>query len=131
MGDIDPKAIAAFLLIGLCSPVLSYGAHRLIDRYRTRKAIAFLEADPLVFEGARFRKILTADGVQLMGPGRVESIESGRVLAASSDGSVLVPFDPLEFKSAWPHWLAADSEAPASRPLPSGQARIRREEPYS
>ena len=127
MGDIDPRAIAAFLLIGLCSPLLSYGAHRLIDGHRTRKAVAFLEADPLVFEGSRFRKLLTPDGAQLMGPGRVESIEPGRVLVASSDGSVLMPFDPLEFKDAYPHWLAADSGAPAPGPLPSG----RREEPYS
>ena len=128
MADIDPKAIAAFLLIGLLSPLLSYGAHRLIDGYRTRKAVAFLEADPLVFEGSRFRKLLTPDGAQLMGPGRVASIEPGRVLAASSDGSVFVPFDPLEFKSMYPHWLS-DSEAPGPWPLPRPGGR--REEPYS
>ena len=129
MADIDPKAIAVFLLIGLCSPLLSYAAHRLIDGYRTRKAVAFLEADPLVFEGSRFRKLLTADGAQLMGSGRIESIEAGRVLVASSDGSALVPFDPLEFKSMYPHWLSADPAADQSRPLPPAQ--IRREESYS
>lgn len=115
MGDIDPKAIAAFLLIGLCSPLLSYGAHRLIDRHRLRKAVAFLEADPLVFEGSRFRKLLTADGGQLMGPGRIVEIEPGRVLVASSDGSALVPFDPLEFKSMYPHWVSGRGE-PALAP---------------
>ena len=127
LAEIDPRAIAAFLLIGLLSPLLSYGAHRLIEWHRTRKAVAFLTQDPLVFEGSRFRKLLTADGAQLMGPGRVESIEPGRVLAASSDGAVFVPFDPLEFKSAYPHWIVTESEAPAPRTLPVG----RREEPYS
>lgn len=125
MADIDPKAIAAFVLIGLLSPVLSYWAHWLIDRHRTRKAIQFLEADPLVFEGSRFRKILTADGGQLMGSGRIVSIEPERVLAGSSDGSVLVPFDALEFKSMYPHWL--DGTDAESRPVPVA----RPEEAYS
>ena len=124
MADVDPKAIAAFVLIGLFSPVLSYWAHRLIDRHRVRKAIEFLEKDPLVFEGSRFSKILTADGGQLMGPGRVVSIGSDRVLVASSDGSALVPFDGLEFKSMYPHWKGA--EAPGALPPPA-----RSEEAYS
>ena len=123
MAEVDPKAIAAFIAIGLFSPVLSYWAHRLIDGHRTREAIKFLEADPLVYEGSRFRKILTADGAQIMGPGRVASIEPGRVLVASSEGSVLVPFDGLEFKSMYPHWLDASAEP--------GSAPARREESYS
>ena len=124
MADIDPKAIAAFVLIGLFSPVLSYWASRLIDRHRTRKAIEFLEADPLVFEGARFRKILTPDGGQLLGPGSVESIEPGRVLVVSSDKSVRIPFDGPEFKAVYPQWLAA-SDGDQALPAP------RREESYS
>lgn len=116
MAEIDPRAIAAFVLIGLLSPVLSYWAHLLIDRHRTRQAIAFLEADPLVFEGARFRKILTPDGAQLMGAGRVVCIEPGRVLVATADGDALLPFDGLEFKAMYPHWLGGESQAlPAPR----------------
>ena len=126
MADIDPKAIAAFLLIGLLSPVLNYWAQRLILRHKTRKAIEFLEADPLVYEGAQFRKVLSVDGVQLLGPGRIVSIEPNRVLVASSDGAVLVPFDGVEFKSAYPQWLNA-SGAPESRPAPAA----RPEEAYS
>ena len=131
MADIDPKAIAAFVLIGLLSPVLSYWANRLIDRHRTRKAVEFLEAEPLVYEGAEFRKLLTADAAQLLGPGRVVSIEPGRVLVASSDGAVRVPFDPVEFKSAYAHWLDPGSAPGAAGrgPLPAPAAS--REETYS
>lgn len=124
MAEIDPKAIAAFVLIGLLSPVLNYWAQRLILRHKTRKAIEFLEADPLVFEGARFRKLLSGDGVQLLGQGRVASIQPGRVLVESSDGAVQMPFDGLEFKAAYPHWLAAP---PGLQPTAPGP----REESYS
>lgn len=129
MADIDPKAIAAFVAIGLLSPLLHYWAQRLIDSHRTRKAIEFLEADELVFEGARFRKLLTGDGAQLLGPGRVVSIGRDRVLVASSDGAVQVPFDGVEFKAAYPHWLAANPDSgpggaagpgPALPPRPGG-----------
>ena len=123
MADIDPRAIAAFVLVGLASPLLHYWASRLIDRHRTRKAIEFLEADPLVFEGARFRKLLAPDGGQLLGPGSVESIEENRVLVISSDKSVRIPFDGPEFKAAYPHWLASGESPPLPAP--------RREESYS
>lgn len=115
---MDLKAILVFVAIGFFSPVLGYWAHLLINWSKTRRARKFLEADPLVFEGSRFRKLLAPDGGQLMGPGRIESIEPGRVLAASGDGSVRVPFDALEFKSMYPHWLSADSGASESRAEP-------------
>ena len=130
MADIDPKAIAAFLLVGLLSPLLGYWAQRLIDRHRTRKAIEFLEADPLVYEGARFRKLLTGEGAQLLGPGRVVSIEPDRVLVESSDGAVRVPFDGVEFKSAYPQWLAGDPD-PAMPARPSPDIGPRLEDSYS
>ena len=126
---MDPKTIAAFVAAGLSAPVLGYLAHCLIDWHKTRKAHAFLEADPLVYEGARFRKLLTAEGGHLMGPGRVVAIEPGRVLVQSSDGAVSVPFDGVEFKSMYPQWLeGSDSAAaaPGLPPRPSG-----REEAYS
>ena len=126
MGSVDPAAIAAFLLIGIISPLLGYAAHLMIGRHKTRQAIRFLEEDPLVFEGSRFRKILTADGGQLMGPGLIESIEPGRLVAISTDGSVRVPFDAVEFKSVYPHWLGA-----ASAPAPDAGRPGSREEAYS
>lgn len=101
---MDIKAIAVFILVGLFSPVLGYWAHLLIQRHKVRAAAAFLEADPLVFEGSRFLRLLNADGSQMMGPGRIAEIEGGRLLAVSSDGSARVPFDALEFKSMYPHW---------------------------
>ena len=122
---MDPKAILAFAAVGLASPVLGYAAHLLIHWHKTRQAVRFLEADPLVYEGSTFRKILTADGGQLMGPGCIESLEPGRVLAASSDGAVHVPFDPLEFKSVYPHWVSGPGAKPPGQ-MPPG-----REESYS
>lgn len=115
---MDLKAILVFVAIGLASPVLGYWAHLLIDWHRTRKAQQFLEADPLVFEGSRFRKLLTADGGQLMGPGRIAEIEDGRLLAVSNDGSACVPFDAQEFKSMYPHWLRPDPEASGPQAAP-------------
>lgn len=127
MADVDPKAIAAFVLVGLASPGLAYVARVLIGWHETRQARKFLERDPLVFEGSKFRKLLTADGVQLMGAGRIAEIEGGRLLAVSSDGSASVPFDVREFKSMYPHWLGADGSETLPAPVP-GSAR---EESYS
>ncbi|MYI74933.1 MAG: hypothetical protein F4057_06335 [Acidobacteria bacterium] len=118
---MDIRAIAAFVLVGLASPVLAYAARALIDRHRTRAAQKVLDAAPLVFEGSRFRKLLAAGGAQLMGAGRIVEMERGRLLAAGDDGA-LVPFDALEFKSMWPHWLpgeARGSGAPGALPAPA------------
>ena len=130
MGDIDPKAIAAFMAVALASPVLTYIAHALIDWHKTRKAQAFLEADPLVFEGARFRKLLNADGTQLIGAGRIVEMDGGRLLAASDDGA-FVPFDAPEFKSMWPHWLPPEESGPGSGGQPAPVPGSAREESYS
>ena len=115
---MDPRAIAAFILAGLLSPLLGYGAHRLIHWHKTRQAHKFLDDDPLVFEGARFRKLLAPDGGQLLGAGKIVEIESGRVLVASSDDSVQIPFTGVEFQSMYPHWLVADA-GPGRGALPA------------
>ncbi|MDE0109911.1 MAG: hypothetical protein OXN96_19065 [Bryobacterales bacterium] len=114
MGDVDPKAIAAFVLVTLASPVLGYWAHALIAWHKTRKAHDFLDADPLVFVGARFSRLMTPDGAQLLGAGRVELIERGRVLVSVADGTALVPFTGVEFQSMYPLWL--DASAPSAPP---------------
>lgn len=105
MGDVDPAAIAAFVLIGLASPVLGYIAHALIAAHKTRQAHKFLDADPLVFPGARFSRMMNPAGAQLLGAGRVELIEPGRVLVSVADGTALVPFTGVEFQSMYPLWL--------------------------
>lgn len=113
---MDLHAMLLFAAIAVASPVLGYAGHCLIDRYKIRQAHRFLEAEPLIYEGARFRKLMTREGAQLLGPGRIESLEEGRVLVASSDGAVRIPLDGPEFKDAWAHWLEPEeSGLPAPR----------------
>ena len=124
---MDPKAIAAFVLIGVFSPVLGYLAHIFISWHKTHKAHKFLRESPLVFEGARFCKILTPDGGQLIGAGQIVEMEPGLVLVASRDGSVQIPFTGVEFQSMYPHWLHAGQESGEAAGDPPAPARDRKE----
>ena len=116
MADVDPKAILAFVLVGLASPGLGYLAHIWIGAHKARMAHEFLDADPLVFVGARFSRLMTPDGAQLLGSGRVELIERGRVLVSVADGTALVPFTGVEFQSMYPLWLHGEPGPGATAP---------------
>ena len=110
---MDPKAVAAFVAVGLASPVLGYLAHLLIALAKTRQAHQRLEAEPLCFQGSRFRRLLSPSGVQLMGAGRIARLEAARVLAVSDDGAS-TPFTTLEFAALDVAYVSTDAELAAA-----------------
>lgn len=114
---MDPQAIAIFVAAGLCSPVLGYLAHLLIDMAKVRKAHQALEAEPLIFEGSSFRELRCAAGNRLMGPGRVLKLEPGRVLVGSEDGA-RTPFTGQDFQSCYAQWVTTDAELAAAAANP-------------
>lgn len=110
---MNPEAIAAFVAVGVASPLLGYVAHLLIDVAKVRKAHRALEAEPLVFEGSRFSRLLCAAGTELMGPGQLLKLEPGRVLVGTDDGRRM-PFTGQQFQAMHPEWITTDQELDAA-----------------
>ena len=114
---MDLHAVLIFAGTALAAPVLTWLAHLFITAAKNRRAILILRAEPLIFEGAQFSRLLTREGVLLMGPGRVTSMTRKRIECRSGDDE-LIRLTPREMVDAWPLWTGRAREA--SPDLPPG-----------
>lgn len=117
---MDLAAVLVFAATALAAPVLTWVAHIFITAARNRRAALTLRSEPLIFEGARFARLLNKDGVLLMGAGRVMSMTRRRIACRSDDGE-MVRLTPREMVDAWPLWT--DGTREDSPDLPPG-ARV-------
>lgn len=106
-------ALFAFIVFGALSPILGWCAHLLVDWAKTRKAHAALEKEPLVFEGSRFERLLSREGAELLGPGRLLKLEPGRVLVGTDDGRRMA-VSGVDFHAMRPQWVTTDQELSAA-----------------
>ncbi|MDE0382404.1 MAG: hypothetical protein OXI22_00840 [Defluviicoccus sp.] len=119
---MDLSSILVFAGTTLASPLLVWIMHQLIDKAKIRKAHKRLRDEDLIHEGARFSRLLGAAGTQLMGPGRIVSLEPGRVLVVSDEGAWMT-FTGQEFEAMHPQFVAApqqDAGPEGSPNLPPG-----------
>ena len=105
---MDLHAVLIFAGTALAAPVLTWLAHLFITAAKNRRAIMILRAEPLVFEGARFTRMLSKAGVLLMDRGRVTAMTRKRIECRDDDGAVMT-FTPRELVDAWPLWDGGDA----------------------
>ena len=106
---MDSAAAASFVAFGLLSPVLAWLANIFIGMQKNRRAYVALREAPIVYPGSHF-SALFENGANIMGAGRIQSLEKSCVTLESTDGPHRMLLTCVEFQAMHPYWTTTDDE---------------------